>query len=49
MVLFGINFVLLVEDLRVEDLIFLEPFFADDYVFDGLAQRSMQLINLLLE
>ena len=40
MVLYGITLVPLAEELRAADPGFLFPFYADDTVFDGSAQKS---------
>ena len=49
MVLYGITLVPLAEDLRAEDPGLLSPFYADDAAFDGSAQRSAQLLKLLMK
>ena len=48
MVLYGITLVPLAEELRAADLGILSPFYADDAAFGGLAQRSAQLLKLLM-
>ena len=48
MVLYGITLVPLSEELRAADPGILLPFYADDAAFDGLAQRSAQLLKLLM-
>ena len=48
MVLYGITLVPLDEELRAADPGLLSPFYADDAAFDGLAQRSAQLLKLLM-
>ena len=49
MVFYGITLVPLAECLRVVDPGLLSPFYADDAAFNGLAQRSAQLIKLLMK
>ena len=49
MVLYGINLFPLIEELRSEDPGLLIPLYADDKSFDGLAQRSAQLLKLLMD
>ena len=49
MVLYGITFVSLSEELRVANPGLLSPFYADDAGLDGLAQQSAQLLKLLME
>ena len=49
MVLNGITLVPLAEELRAADLGLLLPFYADDVVFNGLAQHSAQLLKLLIK
>ena len=49
MVLYRITLVPLAKELRAADLWMLEPFYADDVLFDGLAQQSAQLLKLLME
>ena len=49
MVLYGITLVPLSKDLRSADSILLSLFYADDAAFDGLAQQSAHLLNLLME
>ena len=49
MVLYRITLVPLAEELRAEDPGLLSPFYADDVAFDGLAQRSAQLLKLLMK
>ena len=48
MVLYGITLVPLAEELNTEDPGLLSPFYADDAAFDGSAQRSTQLLKLLM-
>ena len=48
MVLYRITLVPLSEELRAADPGFISPFYADDAVFNGLAQRSAQLLRLLM-
>ena len=49
MVLYGITLVPLEEELRAADPWLLSPFYADGVAFDGSAQRSAQLLNLLMK
>ena len=49
MVLYRITLVPLAEELRAADMGILSPFYADDVLFDGLARRSAQLLNLLMK
>ena len=49
MVLYGITLVPLAEELCAADLGILSPFYTDDAAFDGSAQRSTQLLNLLMK
>ena len=46
--LYGITLVPLAEELRVADPGLLSPFCADDAEFDGSAQRSAQILKLLI-
>ena len=48
MVLYGITLVPLDVELRAADSGLLSPFYAYDAAFDGLAQRSAQLLKLLM-
>ena len=48
-VLYGITLITLYEELRAADPGILSPFYADDAAFDGLAQRSAQLLKLLMK
>ena len=48
MVLYNITLVPLAEELRAADLGLLSRFYADDVAFDGSAQRSAQLLKLLM-
>ena len=48
MVLYGITLAPLAEELRAADPGLLSPFYADDAAFDGSAQRSAQLLKLLM-
>ena len=48
MVLYRITPVPLAEELRAADPGILSPLYADDAVFDGSAQRSAQLLKLLM-
>ena len=48
MVLYGITLVPLAKELIEADYGFLSPFYADDAGFDGSAQQSAQLLNLLI-
>ena len=47
--MYGITLVPLEEEIRAADPWILLPFYADDAAFDGLAQRSAQLLKLLME
>ena len=47
--LYGIILVSLAEELQAEDPRILAPFFVDDTMFDGSAQRSAKLLKLLME
>ena len=49
MALYGITLAPLVEELRVADTGILSPFFSDDTAFDSSAQRSKQLLKLLMK
>ena len=49
MVLYGITLAPLTEELRAADPGLLSPFYADDAAFDGSAQRSAQLLKLLVK
>ena len=49
MLLYRITLVPMSEDLRKVDPGLLSPFYADDASFDGLVQRSAQLLKMLLE
>ena len=49
MVLHGLTFFPLVEELRVADPGLLSPFYMDHTVFDVLAQHSVHLLNLLMK
>ena len=49
MVLYGITLAPLVEELRAADPGLLSPFYADDAAFDDSAQRSAQLLKLLMK
>ena len=49
MVLYRITLVPLPEELRAVDMGLLSPFYADDAAFDGSAQQSAQLLNLLMK
>ena len=49
MALYEISLVPLTEELRVADTGLLSPFYADDAAFDGTAQRSAQLLKLLMK
>ena len=49
MVLYRVTLVPLAEELRAADQGILSPFYADDAAFDGLAQRSAQLLKLLIK
>ena len=48
MVLYGITLVPLAEEFRAADPGLFSPFYADDVAFDGSAQRSAQLLKLLM-
>ena len=49
MVLYGITIVPLTEELRAADPRLLSPFYEEDAAFDGSAQRSAQLLKLLMK
>ena len=49
MVLYRITLAPLAEELKAADLGLLSPFYADDAAFDGSAQRSAQLLKLLMK
>ena len=49
MVLYGITFVPLAEELRAVDLGLLSLFYVDDVAFDGSARRIAQLLKLLMK
>ena len=49
MVLYGITLIPLAEELRAADTGLLSPFYANDADFDRLAQRSAQLLKLLMK
>ena len=49
MFLYGITLIPLVEEIRAADLGLLSPFYADDAAFEGSAQRSAQLLKLLMK
>ena len=49
MVLYGITLSPLAEDIRSVDPGLLSPFYADDAAFDGSAQRSTQILKLLMK
>ena len=49
MVLYGITLVPLAEELRAADPGLLSPFYADNAAFNGSAQRSAQLLKLLMK
>ena len=49
MVLYGMTLFPLAEDLRVVDPGLLSTLYADDAVFDGSAQQSAHLLNMLLK
>ena len=49
MVLYMITLVPLAEELRAADPGLLSPFYADYTAFDGLVQRSAQLLKLLMK
>ena len=49
MVLYGINLVLLMEELRPAEPGFIIPLYAEDTVLNGSDIWSMQIIKLLLE
>ena len=48
MVLYGITLSPLAEELQAADPGLLSPFYADNAAFDGSAQRSTQLLKLLM-
>ena len=49
MVLYGITLVPLAEEFREADPGLLSPFYANDAVFDSLAQRNTDLLKLLVK
>ena len=49
MVLYGITLAPLAEEPRAADPGLLCPFYADDALFDGSAQHSVQLLKLLMK
>ena len=49
MVFYGITLFPLAEKIRAADPGLLSPFYADDAAFEGSAQRSAQLLKLLME
>ena len=49
MVLYGITLVPLTEELRAAEPGLLSLFYEDDAAFDGSAQRSAQLLKLLMK
>ena len=49
MVLYRITFAPLTEELKVADLGLLSPFYAYNASFDGLTQRSAQILKLLMK
>ena len=49
MVLYGINLTPVADKIRPADPGLLYPFYADYSAFDGLAQRSAQLLKLLMK
>ena len=49
MILYRITLFPLAEKLRAADPEILSPFYVDDAAFDGLAQRSAQLLKLLMK
>ena len=49
LVLYGITFVHLDEELRAADPGIISPFYADDASFNGSERRSAQLLKLLME
>ena len=49
MILYRITLVPLAEELKVEHLGLLSPFYADDAAFNGSAQQSAQLLKLLMK
>ena len=49
MVLYGITFIPLAEELRAADPGLLSPFYADDGAFDGSERHSAQLLKLLMK
>ena len=48
MVFYGTTIIPFAEELGAADLGLLSPFHADDVAFDGSAQRSVQLLKLLM-
>ena len=49
MVLYGITFVPLAEELQAADPGLLSPFYADDATFNGSAQRIALQLNMLMK
>ena len=49
MVLYGVTLTPLSEELRAADPGLLSPFYADDAAFDGSAQKSAQILKLLMK
>ena len=49
MVFYVITLAPLAEELRAADTGLLSPFYADDVALDGSAQRSAQLLKLLMK
>ena len=49
MVFYGITIVSLAEELRVAKPGLLTPFYTDDAAFDRSAQRSSQLLKMLMD
>ena len=47
--LYGVALIPLAEDLRAADPGLLFPLYADDAVFDGLAQRSAKILKMLMD
>ena len=49
MVLYGFILAPLAEELRATDPVLLSPLYVNDAAFDGLSQRSAQLLRILMK